>query len=142
LSEHGVSFIVDNVILLRLVERSGKMGRAISIMKMRGSQHNKEIREFKIASKGFHIGAPILALTGVLTGTPTISDSMALGHFTLRAHYILESLKQMSSASLADLSRFTRLSRETLLQELEDLQQQNMVITIKKGDRVHYKTTV
>lgn len=72
LSEHGVSFIADNIILLRYVELSGRMGRAINVMKVPGSRHSKEIREFDITTGGFHIGEPIRALTGVLTGIPTI----------------------------------------------------------------------
>ncbi len=71
LSEHGVSFIADNVILLRYVELAGRMGRAINIMKVRGSQHSKEIRAFEITDEGLRIGEPI-RMTGVLTGSPTV----------------------------------------------------------------------
>ena len=71
LSEHGVSFIADNVILLRYVELAGRMGRAINVMKVRGSQHSKEIREFDITDEGLRIGEPI-RMTGVLTGSPTV----------------------------------------------------------------------
>ncbi len=59
LSEYGISFITDNVILLRYMELYGRMGRAINVMKMRGSQHSKEIREFTITTGGMRIGEPV-----------------------------------------------------------------------------------
>jgi circadian clock protein KaiC len=70
LSEYGVSFIADNVVLLRYVEMAGRMSRAISVMKMRGSQHSKEICEFEITGGGLTLLAPIRAYSGVLTGMP------------------------------------------------------------------------
>jgi len=52
LSEYGISFTADNVILLRYVELFGRMGCALHVMKVRGSQHSKDIREFTIATEG------------------------------------------------------------------------------------------
>ncbi len=77
LSEYGVSFIADNVFLLRYVELPGRMGRALSVMKMRGSQHSKEIFEFEITGNGFTLMEPIRAFSGVLTGTPSYFNQVA-----------------------------------------------------------------
>jgi circadian clock protein KaiC len=37
---------------------------------MRGSKHNKEIREFTIDHEGMHLGRPFFNVTGILAGTP------------------------------------------------------------------------
>ena len=37
---------------------------------MRGSRHDKDIREFIIDGKGMHIGKPFRNMTGILSGNP------------------------------------------------------------------------
>ena len=46
----------------------GDMRRGLTVLKMRGSMHDKEIREFTIDSEGLHIGPPFRSVTGILSG--------------------------------------------------------------------------
>jgi circadian clock protein KaiC len=46
-----VSFLVDAIVLLRLVKIGSSMKKALAVLKMRGSDHNKELREFEIMSE-------------------------------------------------------------------------------------------
>ncbi len=70
-TEAHISTITDSIILLRYVEMYGEMRRGITVLKMRGSMHDKDIREFTIDAQGMHIGAPFRDVTGILTGHPT-----------------------------------------------------------------------
>lgn len=70
ITEGHISTITDSIILLRYVEMYGEMRRGITVLKMRGSMHDKEIREFTIDGKGMHIGKPFRNVTGILAGTP------------------------------------------------------------------------
>jgi circadian clock protein KaiC len=72
-SEVGMSFLVDCIILLRFVEIESSMRKAITITKMRGSNHDKSLREYEITSKGVAIAAPFSQYEGIITGTPTRS---------------------------------------------------------------------
>jgi len=72
LTSYGISFISDNVILLRYVEVESSVTRALSILKMRGSSHDKDVREFKISSSGVTILKKFEGQEGVLTGRPTV----------------------------------------------------------------------
>lgn len=63
--------ITDSIILFRYVEIYGEMRRGLAVLKMRGSAHDKDIREFVIDSKGVHIGKPFRNVTGILAGNPT-----------------------------------------------------------------------
>ena len=47
---------------------------------MRGSKHDKEIREFAIDSSGMHIGKPFREVTGILSGTPRHANGSELEH--------------------------------------------------------------
>lgn len=70
ITEAHISTITDSIILLRYVEMYGEMRRGITVLKMRGSAHDKEIREFSIDGKGMHIGKPFNNITGILSGNP------------------------------------------------------------------------
>lgn len=73
----GISPIMDAVILLRYVEIKSEMRKAISVLKMRGSDHDKEIREIVINRKGIGIKTPFLEYSGILSGSPTKTPSEA-----------------------------------------------------------------
>lgn len=70
LSSAGISFISDTVILLRYVEMESAVTRAISVLKMRGSDHDKSLREFRITSEGIEILERFEGSTGILQGQP------------------------------------------------------------------------
>jgi circadian clock protein KaiC len=143
LSEYGVSFVVDNVILLRYVELAGRMGRAINIMKVRGSQHSKEIRYFEITSDGIQIMTVVDAQTGVLTGIPIIRDNRKdLQYLPIKARYVIEALQERGKADLDELVSLTGLSAEDLTKELDELREQGMVIITKNNNKKYYKTTL
>lgn len=76
ITEAHISTITDSIILLRYVEIFGEMRRGVTVLKMRGSAHDKEIREFTIDSAGMHIGKPFRMVTGILAGNPMhVSES-------------------------------------------------------------------
>ncbi|MEW6102687.1 MAG: ATPase domain-containing protein [bacterium] len=51
----GISFITDNLILLSYQKEGDIVKRMITLLKMRGSEHKKEIKEFEITKKGVMI---------------------------------------------------------------------------------------
>ena len=65
----SLPFLVDTVMLLRYVEVDSTMQRAIAVMKMRGSMHQKEIRRFEVQQGGLKIGDPFTDRAGILTGS-------------------------------------------------------------------------
>ncbi len=71
ITEQHISTITDSIILLRYVEVMGEMRRGLTVLKMRGSQHDKSIREFSIDEKGIHIGSAFHNVGGILSGVNT-----------------------------------------------------------------------
>jgi len=70
ITEAHISTLTDSIILLRYVEMFGEMKRGLTVLKMRGSEHDKRIREFSIDGKGMHLGRPFRNVTGILAGAP------------------------------------------------------------------------
>ena len=72
-TEKHISTLTDSIILLRYVESFGRMRRGITVLKMRGSRHDHDIREYTIDQHGMRIGEPFSQVTGILSGHPTWS---------------------------------------------------------------------
>lgn len=68
ISEQHISTITDSIIILRYVEVYGEMRRGLTVLKMRGSDHDREIREVKVSKTGMSIGEPFRNITGILSG--------------------------------------------------------------------------
>lgn len=69
-TEAHISTITDLIILLRYVEMQGEMRRGLTVLKMRGSAHDKQIREYVIDGSGMHLGRPFRNVAGILAGNP------------------------------------------------------------------------
>ncbi|HVZ71223.1 MAG TPA: ATPase domain-containing protein [Polyangia bacterium] len=69
---HGVSFFADTLIQIRYVEIKGKIERALSVMKSRGTNHSAELRALTIGEGGLRVTPGRFDdLFGIFTGTPT-----------------------------------------------------------------------
>ncbi|KPV53420.1 circadian clock protein KaiC, partial [Kouleothrix aurantiaca] len=73
ITETHISTITDTIILLRYVELHGEMRRGLTVLKMRGTWHEKDIREYVIDNQGMHIREPFRGIHGILSGTPIYS---------------------------------------------------------------------
>ena len=69
-TESHISTITDTILLLRYVEIYGEIRRGLAVLKMRGSGHEKNIREFIIDGDGMHIGKAFRGISGILSGNP------------------------------------------------------------------------
>lgn len=68
-----ITYLADTVILLRYFEQSGRIRKAISVIKKRIGRHEDTLREFRIDDQGLRVGEPLEEFHGVLTGTPVFS---------------------------------------------------------------------
>ena len=64
------SYLADAVILLRYYEAFGEVHQAISVMKKRGSQHERTIREYRMDRGRIEVGETLQQFRGILTGVP------------------------------------------------------------------------
>jgi circadian clock protein KaiC len=67
-SPYGTVVLADAVIMLRYVEHQAELRTVISVVKVRGSQHSRQIRTFTITDDGVVIGAGPAPYEGVLLG--------------------------------------------------------------------------
>lgn len=70
ITDLGVSYIADNVLLIRYAEHYGEVIKVISCLKKRLGNFQSELREMKITANGIIVGEKLSNLTGVLSGIP------------------------------------------------------------------------
>lgn len=67
-----VSYMADNVLIVRYFEARGSVEKAISVFKKRGSSHETALRRFWISDNGLEVGRVLENFQGILTGVPII----------------------------------------------------------------------
>lgn len=70
LPDGGISFLVDGIVSLKPVEIESTVRRALVVWKLRGSDHDKRLRQYEITSHGIDVSAPFSNYEGLLTGSP------------------------------------------------------------------------
>jgi circadian clock protein KaiC len=64
------SYLADTVMLLRYFEDHGEVKQAISVIKMRGGEHERSIRELRMRNGKITVGEPLRDYRGVFSGVP------------------------------------------------------------------------
>jgi circadian clock protein KaiC len=84
-SDVGLSFLVDAIISLKFVEIESSIHRALVILKLRGSDHDKSLRQYEITKNGIRVQAPFKDYEGIMTGNPTKSSAEKFAELFSRA---------------------------------------------------------
>ncbi len=74
-SPYGTAFMTDAIIVQRYIEVESRLRRMMAVVKVRGSAHSDELREFQIDGGGIRIGAMLIEQEGLLGGRPTTKGS-------------------------------------------------------------------
>ncbi len=69
-TDAGLSFLVDCIVALKPVEIESSLRKALVVLKMRGSDHDKRLREYEITSHGVKVSAPFTQYEGLMSGSP------------------------------------------------------------------------
>ncbi len=72
----NIGFLVDSYLILRFVEIESTIRKALLVLKMRGSDHAKDIRQYDITSNGIEVQSKFEGREGILSGSPRrLADS-------------------------------------------------------------------
>lgn len=70
-SRYAISFLTDDIIRLRYVEIDGQLRKVLVVIKVRGGNHSKDIREYVITNKGVVMIHPRRTdYEGLISGIP------------------------------------------------------------------------
>ena len=80
-SDVDLSYLSDTTVLLRFFESSGRLRRAITVIKSRTTSHAQTIHELQLGPEGVRIGEPLEGFEGVLSGLPSYHGSTPMMAF-------------------------------------------------------------
>jgi len=75
--EEDLAFVVDSYVLLRYVEIQSAVHKALLVLKLRGSDHDKDIRQYAITAHGIEVRSRFEGTHGIMSGTPTMTHAEA-----------------------------------------------------------------
>ena len=73
-SERSVSSLMDTWISLRDMEANGERNRVLYLLKSRGMNHSKQLREYRLTSSGIEMIDAYVGPDGVLTGSARVAQ--------------------------------------------------------------------
>ncbi|WP_306600110.1 ATPase domain-containing protein [Geothrix sp. 21YS21S-2] len=69
-SSYGSAFLTDAIIVQRYVEIGSRLRRVMAVVKVRGSDHSDQLRQYEITDGGIIIGKRLAEFEGLLGGQP------------------------------------------------------------------------
>ncbi|MEA3201452.1 MAG: circadian clock protein KaiC [Thermoplasmata archaeon] len=75
LSEWGLEFLVDNVVMLRYVELGGELDKAISVLKFRAGGHDRRYHRVTLGDRGMSVEAGFEDVENISVGSARRSMS-------------------------------------------------------------------
>jgi len=121
MSPHAISFLADDIMLLRYGEHDGLLLKSLMILKMRNSHHSHERRRYEITNHGMVIYTTLAtnsSVTGILAQPQARSE--VVSGLTAQEAVVLHTLIEVGESSGAALAEQTEISDITIVQAALD----------------------
>jgi circadian clock protein KaiC len=82
--DSDIAFVADSYMLLRYVEMDSMIHKALLVLKMRGSDHAKDIRQFGITDHGVEVRSKFEGREGIMSGNPRLMADSFVEAFVKR----------------------------------------------------------
>lgn len=143
ITTYGASFIADNILLLRYVELDSALRKVMTVVKMRTSDHDKELRQYRIDEHGVTVEAPFTEYSGVLTGNPAPRLVAGPQPYTpglaANEQRLSNTLMELREASAAQLAEALALDEADVQRTLDKLVDTGYIIRAQRGDVAVYR---
>jgi circadian clock protein KaiC len=144
-SVQSVSFLADNIIMLRYLEAEGELRKVLTVVKMRRSAHSRELRSYTLSSRGMRIGKPLREYRGILSGVPERQqDSLwsAYPGLTEPEGRVLRVLREWRESTEDALSEVSGLAPAELTEALKRLVALDYALVVKREGETFYRALV
>jgi circadian clock protein KaiC len=142
-SPYVISFLADNIILLRYVEIMGQLKKSLVVVKMRNSHHSNDLRLYEITTQGLIVRESLDDYRGVGLGTAEVHEGTRRPVYpglTEEETVVLQALIELREAPAEVLARRTGLPEgPSLTSALERLVSLTYAIRLDEGTRTSYR---
>ncbi len=123
-SPYLISFLSDTIILLRHLEIAGQLRKSLTVVKMRNSDHSKELWLYDITGQGLIVRQRLRDYQGAGVATATLSPGAGRPIYpglTAQETLVLQALLELQEASVAEVARRSGVGRSDLTAALDRL---------------------
>lgn len=141
-SSQQISFLSDDIIYLRYFEIAGQLQKMIAVIKMRGSAHSKDLREYQITGHGLEIGRSLADYRDIITGAPELRRSALENVYPaliIQEMMVMQTLIALRESTISDLVRRIGLTRAAVTTALGRLVVLNYAIKIVVDGQAVYR---
>lgn len=146
LSPHAISFLSEDIVLMRYVETHGVLRKVIAVIKMRRSSHAMELHEYEVTARGIVVGGPLGgplgALSSMASGSPgTREDALrpAYAGLTDEESRLLDVLAGLREADDQAIAAATGLAPPALARALDRLIALDYAVKVVDDGRALYR---
>ena len=137
LTAANLSTMTDNIFLLKYVEAGGEIKLMMTVLKTRGHDHSKSLKEYKITNKGIVIGESFKGYESIMTGSARKVSST-----------IQEQLKEMFIKYLGpigitefeELKEKQEINKESIIRFIESLIEEKS-LNLESGEKMISETS-
>ncbi len=119
-----VSFLADDIVLLRYVEIAGVLRKSLVVVKMRGSDHSKEMRSYEISAHGLVVRESLREYRGIGTGMAELragADLPVYPGLMAQEETVLHALFALGEATVDAVIRRTGIEEIAVTRALDRL---------------------
>ncbi len=130
-SPYVISFLADDILLLRYVEIAGELQKSLAVVKMRNSGHSQELLRYDITDHGIVVRESLRDYRGVGSGAAELREGArrpAYAGLTAAETVVLDGLLELGEASLAELTGRTGVRDPELIAALDRLARLNYAV--------------
>lgn len=142
-SPYVVSFLADDIILLRYVEISGQLRKSVVVVKMRNSGHSKALHLYEITGHGMIVRQPLQDYQNIGSGMPERrgdADMQGFPGLTEQEAVVLRTLIDLGEASAVMIGQRSGLADDAILAAaLARLVHLQYAVIVQAGDDQTYR---
>lgn len=142
-SPYNISFLSDDIIAIRYIELEGSLRTVLSVIKMRGSEHSRELRVAEVTSHGMEIREALTGYRGIITGVPEPRSELSTPSQTIELasgeSAALEALLRLGQSSPEEIADASGLTLEEVTRALGQLVDARYVNTVEISGQTVYR---
>jgi circadian clock protein KaiC len=141
-SPYIVSFLADDIILLRYVEIDGQLRRSIVVVKMRNSAHSTALHLYEITGQGLIVRQSLQDYASIGTGMPERREGAPTAGYlglTEQEAVVLRALVELGEAPATVIARRSGLSDDVALAALGRIVHLHYAVMLQEGATTIYR---
>lgn len=141
-SPYVISFLADDIILLRYVEIEGLLRKSLVVVKMRQSDHSKEMRAYEITGRGLVVRESLREYRGINTGMAELRAGAAIPVYPgliTQEEAVLHALFALGEATPEAVARRTGIDESAVTHALARLIALGYAVGRGEHDQIVYR---